>query len=563
MHITNVDYCKAANTQPQIETLEATVSNLTDSLRGLELRIALLETGPRLQNPKTPKSKTSVKTSRDARINFIENRFDKSKGKRVDMEVEDFVEDDASDTLLPITARRVFKDDNMTIERTEVIIRNAQLQALLREVMSRYLKHEFQSTFHKKEIVLLKPFIPLLFNWEQLDHATTDPHILQKHGEEVINDLKALLDLAQRLAPDYTQSWNNILQSKTVMLKYLFTMFKPGTLVVTMPHSNKPQLMKVHHFGAGSSSNLNDTSSVFCEAYDWNGTKLERVRYEFPMPKMDATERIRVRELPCYPIEMYEDEHGIKGIEALRKNLIERGQKFESLCVSRGDVGRRYRYKGQFQVEGDMRSGLLLGSSSRSTRIELDIFTLLKSQRSRPVPRQSPLAVGRTSQYQLLANVTQDANEVIIDFLSFREYGPVDARNGSLQPQTRTTPCNCSLCISEESKDWIAGFGTKRGKQDLIDYALLPPRALGFSLKNKLWGQFLIDGLDELNEKDVDVTFNEELVFPEGKDDKNKMIVKSLIMNHGNPSFSRITDSIGGKGQGLVLLFHGMLPLSK
>jgi hypothetical protein len=89
---------------------------------------------------------------------------------------------------------------------------------------------------------------------------------------------------------------------------------------------------------------------------------------------------------------------------------------------------------------------------------------------------------------------------------------------------------------------------------------MLPPRALGFALNVKLWGQFLVDSIYKFDEQDVDHTFDKELVFPEGKNDKNKMIVKALIMNHGNSSFSRITDSIGGKGQGLVLLFHGMDP---
>ena len=104
----------------------------------------------------------------------------------------------------------------------------------------------------------------------------------------------------------------------------------------------------------------------------------------------------------------------------------------------------------------------------------------------------------------------------------------------------------------------MAGFGKPRDQKDTIDYALLPPRALGFALNGKLWGQFLITEIEELDTKDADYTFDEALIFPEGKDDRNKSIVKDLIMNHGNRSLKPITDSIDGKGQGLVLLFHGM-----
>lgn len=89
------------------------------------------------------------------------------------------------------------------------------------------------------------------------------------------------------------------------------------------------------------------------------------------------------------------------------------------------------------------------------------------------------------------------------------------------------------------------------------DYAMLPPRALGFALDSKRWGQFLIDGIQP-DTKDTYDVFEKELVFPEGKDDKNKDVLKDLITSHGNQSFSRITDFVGGKGQGLVLLFHGL-----
>jgi uncharacterized coiled-coil protein SlyX len=393
LHTKDVHHRKFGHTQPENSELQATLCNLTESLRELESRIALLESGLRPQNTTvTEPKKVMKKNSGDARINYIENRFDKSKGKRIDKEVEDLNEGKAPDTLLPITVKRTFKDDNMTIEKTEVIIRSPQLLGILQEVLSTYLKHDFQSTFHRKEVVLASPFIPLLFNWEQLQAATTDAKILQRYGQGNVNDLILLLDLVQRLAPEYTQSWNNILQSKTVLLKYIFTLFKPGRLVVTMPYANSPQLMKVHHFGAGSISNDNNTASVFCEGYDWDGTRLERLRYEFPMPKMQATERIGVRDLPCYPVEMYEDEHGATGIEALRKNLIERGQKFERLCLLEDNVGRRYQYKGQFQAEGDLRSGLLSGSYSRSQILDFEI-SLPKSLRSRTLSLQPPLTV--------------------------------------------------------------------------------------------------------------------------------------------------------------------------
>jgi hypothetical protein len=158
---------------------------------------------------------------------------------------------------------------------------------------------------------------------------------------------------------------------------------------------------------------------------------------------------------------------------------------------------------------------------------------------------------------QIYANFTQDAKGVVIDHQSFLEYGPREARNGFCVPQARATPCNCPLCISEETKAWIASFGKSRDAKDVDDYALLPARVLGFELDSKVWGQFLVDGF-EPNTEDAYQVFDEELIFPDGKDDKNKRIVKDLIMNHENHGIGCITDSVEGKGKGLVLLFHGI-----
>ena len=156
-------------------------------------------------------------------------------------------------------------------------------------------------------------------------------------------------------------------------------------------------------------------------------------------------------------------------------------------------------------------------------------------------------------------NVIQSGRNVVIDFRSFREHGPREARNGLLSPQTRATLCNCSLCMSEESKEWMTEFGKQGEKKDRIEYAMLPPRALGFSLNDMLWGQFLINGINEIGAEDVDHTFDNELIFPEGKEDAIKKTVKALIMNHKMQPSSQITDPISGKGQGLILLFHGEL----
>ena len=368
-------------------SLEAEISSLRDSVRALESLFRESGLDPRAQNFPKPEPVKASKSPKEARVCFIENKYDRIKGRRVDNEVEDFIDGVISDTHFSITARKIFNNDNMTIDRTEIIIRNQGLLALLREVLSPYLKHEFQALFEKKELLLSNPFIPIVYNWEELQAATTNADLLRKYGSGDVGDLKQVLDLVERIVPDITGSWNNILLSKSVMQKYLFTMFKPGNIVITRPQGDHLQLMKVHHYGAGSTYNPNGTSSVFCEGYDWNGERLERLRYEFPMPKIDHSELIAIRDLPCYPLEMYEDEQGVRSDKALRKRLIERGRKFETLCFSQDKVRSRYQYEGQFQAEGDLRSGLML------TNLELEMLETLGTRRSKIAHLRQPAMV--------------------------------------------------------------------------------------------------------------------------------------------------------------------------
>jgi hypothetical protein len=261
------------STELENHAVEAMGFNLAGRVDKLESRIASLESGSTCQGSTRPVSKIAKKRE-DAKTVFIVSKFDK--GRRIDEEVEDLVKDDAPNSLRPIVAKTVFSDDGTKIDETQIIIRGSGLRSLLQCVLSTYLKHEFWSTFEKKEIILSKPFIPLEYNWEQLQAATEDPKILEKYGRESVDELSHLLDLVDRLSPESTQILSNIRDSKAVMKQHLYSLFKPGTLVVTMPSNDNIQLMKVHHFGAGSTANNNNTSSVFCEGYDWDGKKIRK-----------------------------------------------------------------------------------------------------------------------------------------------------------------------------------------------------------------------------------------------------------------------------------------------
>ncbi len=78
---------------------------------------------------------------------------------------------------------------------------------------------------------------------------------------------------------------------------------------------------------------------------------------------------------------------------------------------------------------------------------------------------------------------------------------------------------------------------------------LTPARVRGFSLENKKWAFFLIEGLTE-------VKWNSDAFTKLEIDQTMKTYVKSLVMSHSSKD-SGFDDLITNKGKGLIMLLHG------
>lgn len=119
--------------------------------------------------------------------------------------------------------------------------------------------------------------------------------------------------------------------------------------------------------------------------------------------------------------------------------------------------------------------------------------------------------------------------------------------------------------------DWIA---MRKGRPDAFirdpsdqDYLCTPPRVLGFVPQKKVWAQLLVDNIEEATVHDVN-TFKENLEL----DDTYADTIWALVKNHesfqhqgeerrgrkkADLTHAKLKDSVEGKGNGLVLLFHG------
>jgi len=90
---------------------------------------------------------------------------------------------------------------------------------------------------------------------------------------------------------------------------------------------------------------------------------------------------------------------------------------------------------------------------------------------------------------------------------------------------------------------------------------LLPPRVFGFALNKKEWCQFLLEKI----QRSQTLVFRDEgtevegLVFPPKVTEEERRDIFKLISGHKRvvSHNRRLSDTIDGKGESLILLFHG------
>lgn len=111
------------------------------------------------------------------------------------------------------------------------------------------------------------------------------------------------------------------------------------------------------------------------------------------------------------------------------------------------------------------------------------------------------------------------------------------------------TTVDISVTAPEELKD-IPQKEDDKPKFTDEEYLIASPVVLGFSFSEKLWLEFAVSGIHDIewNEGAFD-----SLIIP----DEQKIVVKALVESHALEAKKNIDDVIQGKGRGLVAVLHG------
>jgi hypothetical protein len=156
-----------------------------------------------------------------------------------------------------------------------------------------------------------------------------------------------------------------------------------------------------------------------------------------------------------------------------------------------------------------------------------------------------------------------------VDPASFITHGSDIAYLGENIRVDRGVPLNCKACATQHRQAWMQLFPKVQcDNKDTQDsnafddehdhFMLLPSRVLGFLLGRKQWAQLLVENIQPLEQDDMKDDIGSQIALPqylELSKLQNMVSCHSSVVNA--PDRSSMRDPIDGKGNGLVLLFHG------
>lgn len=460
--------------------------------------------------------------------------------------------------------RRRFDWQNKYL-KTFVDIKSIHLRSVLRDVLK-----DVAGVPLREDKPTIEP--NLLFNYlPDIESALTKEKELPEDSKDKtkIQHLELLVEYIVEDYADVSKQLYPLLEHHEITFDLLWALFLPNTLLyVVCAGSNEPRCLKMDWGEIRSSMQRGKFFYMDCHYVDYDGKSFGEANAVLEIDQFRGTRRID--SLPVFPLAYHENE------EALREKLITRGRKFGAL------KGMHYRFYKGLAFYKKKRAAVRVNVNGR---IMVDPLTF---RRINPNYRMSPVKDGATSysgggggrEFDDLDDDDglggcghdddddDDINSGTIGSSSRSKPNPSDPLD-SITKMVRSSMGrrpNRTYVLGLDGKMKLVGDEQKKlkaetnGKETLLpetmteeQLLLCSPTVLGFSFGDKLWAEFAVEHIAEI-EFDTDA-FN-SLVLPENQ----KTIVKALVESHSGKEGKKkigIDDVIKGKGKGLVAVLHG------
>ncbi|KAF2707975.1 P-loop containing nucleoside triphosphate hydrolase protein [Pleomassaria siparia CBS 279.74] len=408
--------------------------------------------------------------------------------------------DETAKWALLVRNVKVYNDPRRVLAIHSIVIQSPLLKKLLAGVVKNYpgiavgLNHlEFSGKFE-----------PLIHRWTELQDAiqalgeeSDDDKITKTHAlllqDILVKEFKDLIDTSQDM------------KSKRVMTyEHLWTLFQPGNIVYSR-QDGQETAFTLQETKYGTDRNGNPCFWVMCKYVDWDGSKFGVSKLNLSIPYYSGTRGIV--QLRVFPLEYHND------AQALRLRLIERGTKAEALAGPN--------YKAYHGIGWRLNSYGAKDKHNVKGRIVIDTYGWNRFNPSHAV-YTAPLV--QKDPVQNTDRDLTDGEEQYDDGVDDSGM-PLDGHFAHEEDAAKHVP------LTTEQK------------------LTCSPLLRGYSLKNKLWLNFFINCVTEIEWQS---NAFDRLVLP--KNQKELILGFTESQRKYRETFD---DVIEGKGRGMIILLCG------
>jgi hypothetical protein len=320
----------------------------------------------------------SAEPKKASRIRNIIRQWDEEEREWFDvlqLKKKDPDKGDSDSVARAFTYRKKFESNGMTLNWAQIEIEDEKLYDALKRAICKVYSDTWQTSWPAYTYTMESPFQEVVHCYEELEQQSLihddDNEETRAHKEDIRLLLEAVRT-SQELIPYFKSRAE---APNMISFRYLWTLFPPGTEVVSRLFFNHWQLFRVDwETNPISEEDLaGKPPTWFFEAwcYDWDGRhsgQYLRVMHQFGIGNFDGQKEIS--QLSCYPLKYFKDTSTSQekdSPDTLRDKLLRAGEQFKMLCSLNG-AQRMFEYDDLAMAMGKMRTNALLKVRQLSAR---------------------------------------------------------------------------------------------------------------------------------------------------------------------------------------------------
>ncbi|GKT59638.1 AAA family ATPase [Colletotrichum tofieldiae] len=382
----------------------------------------------------------------------------------------------------------------------------------------------------------------------------------KKHKKHIKTKRQHLKVLLKYLDKDYAhikKSLYPMLENGLITFDLLWALFKPNTLVYTTTYGSpdQPRIFKVEQAEKLNSIIKGDFYWIDGKYLEFDGKQFGYGTLCEEVPDFRGARKIS--SLSAFPLDFHRDK------EAVKSALVDRGKKFVQLggVHYRSHHGLAYYKKKKAVIKVNI-NGRVMVDPAIHRRINPNYQVSVVRPKDYDVLSDSEdsedeKSCGEGSDSKNGCGSDDDACEKMVTRVVRDPKGNVRMVRAPKPDIEESSPAEKLELVTETKTESPTDASRQDGEKPKEapefseeDYLIASSIVLGFSFSEKLWLEFTVSGVSDIQWNN---SAYESLVL----EPKQKDIVKALVESHKYHAAESIDDVIQGKGKGLVAVLHG------